>query len=224
MGLESQLTPSDETLITQAVELKDSDAFSELMRRYQSRILLLQRRLTGERALAEDMTQETFLRAWQKLHTFKGSGSFGGWLASLSYNVFLQFYRKNRRQKLETPLDDIEIADVKRDETALSDLDRLLAVLDPQDQAIMVLNYALGLSNTEVAQVVGMPAGTVKARIHRAKQKIQQHLERGDGSTPSGSASAGVDQQDSGRSAAGTERRDSQPAGIFGQLTGAYRA
>ncbi|MEJ2087483.1 MAG: sigma-70 family RNA polymerase sigma factor [Gammaproteobacteria bacterium] len=176
------MAPSDEVLISQTLALKDNDAFGELVRRHQSRVLLLQRRLCRDRALAEDLTQETFLRAWQKLHTYRGSGSFQGWLAKLGYNVFLQHRRRHRLQRLEAELDEASLetgSNRTPDETATADLDRLLGVLDGEDQTILVLTYAMGLTNVEVAEVLEMPTGTVKARIHRAKQRIQLHLDEG---------------------------------------------
>jgi len=138
---------------------------------------MLQQRLAGERGLAEDLTQETFLRAWQKLGTFSGRGSFGGWLASLAYNVFRAHWRKHRRQRDEVPLDDLDLSAPSGDETGSADLDRLLGVLSRQDQVILTLSYAYGLSSTEVGQVLEMPAGTVKARIHRAKKKIRAQVD-----------------------------------------------
>ena len=151
----------------------DCDAAAELVRRYEQKILLLQQRLSGERALAEDLTQETFLRAWQKLDTFSGSGSFGGWLASLAYNVFRAHWRRHKRQSETVPLDELALAAPGGDATASAELDRMLGILPRQDQVIMTLTYAYGLSNTEVGQVLKMPAGTIKARIHRAKAKIR---------------------------------------------------
>ena len=153
--------------------MKDTAAYGELVRRYEQKILMLQQRLAGERALAEDLTQETFLRAWQKLETFSGRGSFAGWLASLAYNVFRAHWRKRRRHRDEVSLDDMELAAPALDETGSADLDRLLSTLPRQDQVILTLSYAYGLSNTEVGEVLKMPTGTVKARIHRAKAKIR---------------------------------------------------
>jgi RNA polymerase sigma-70 factor (ECF subfamily) len=177
------MTPSDQVLISQTLELKDNEAFGRLMRRHQARILVLQRRLTRDHALAEDLTQETFLRAWQKLHTYRGSGSFAGWLAKLGYNVFLQHRRRHRSDRLEVALheQDVEgpVSSSTPERSAMADLDRLLAPLGPEDQTILVLTYAVGLTNSEAGEVLGMPAGTIKARIHRAKQKIQLHLESG---------------------------------------------
>ena len=207
----------DETLIRQTLELKDTEAFSKLVRRYQARILMLQRRLTRDPTLAEDLSQETFLRAWQKLHTYNGSGSFGGWLAALGYNIFLQHRRRHKRTDLETELVEDQLAAVSSDNSALADLDRLLAVLDPEDQTILVLNYACGLTNLEVGEVLGMPAGTIKARIHRAKQKIQRYLEQGEREAA----------MRPGHTTPGTHRIGTATPGIpsktgfFAQLTGA---
>jgi RNA polymerase sigma-70 factor (ECF subfamily) len=182
------MAESDETLVSRTVRLKDTAAYGELVRRYEQKILMLQLRLTGERALAEDLSQETFLRAWQKLDTFSASGSFGGWLASLAYNVFRAHWRKHRRQKDEVALDDLELSAPAQDETGGADLDRLLGLLSRQDQVIMTLSYAYGLSNTEVGQVLDMPAGTIKARIHRAKAKIRALVEN---PTPAADSSPG---------------------------------
>ena len=240
------MTATDETLVSQAVSLGDSAAFAELMQRHQSRILLLQRRLCGEHALAEDLSQETFLRAWQKLDTYQGSGSFGGWLAKLSFNIFRQHYRRHRRRQDEVSLDQVELSARDRDDAELADLDRLLGILDQQDQIIMTLNYAFGLTNAEVGEVVGMPAGTVKARIHRGKAKIRQHIDSpGTVSTSTVSTSTGVagsstvssqpshaghDHESATRSPASTAATPPTPppgqkprAGFIRQLTGAYR-
>lgn len=192
-----ELSPSDESLVSQAAELGDMDAFAEIVRRHRRKILLLQRRLTGEVAMAEDLTQETFIRAWEKLGTFRGTGSFGAWLASLSYNVFRAHWRGTRNLRAEVSLDDVRPAQAHADgragvpltepvastgaagsaDPAVSmDLERLLGVLDRQDQVIMVLTYAYGLSNPEIGAVLEMPVGTVKARIHRAKARIRDWL------------------------------------------------
>ena len=168
---------SDDVLVRRAVRLRDQQAFADLLRRHQERILLLQRRLTGERSLAEDLAQETFLRAWEKLGSYRGPDRFGAWLASLSYNVFRAHWRRSRRQRQEVALGDLDPAARETEEGALADLERLLAVLHRDDQVMLVLTYAYGLSTPEVAEVLEKPAGTVKARIHRAKKRLRAELE-----------------------------------------------
>ena len=88
---------SDETLVSQTLILGDITAFEQLVARHQPRVLLLQRRLVRDASIAEDLCQETFIRAWNKLRTFRATGRFQAWLTKLAYNVFLQHYRHASR-------------------------------------------------------------------------------------------------------------------------------
>ena len=178
---------SDETLVSQALNLGDIAAFEQLVRRHQPRVLLLQRRLVRDHALAEDLCQETFIRAWNKLRTFRATGRFQAWLTKLAYNVFLQHHRHASR----TPKHMASIGeDGELDRKCsvmpttpfideLPDLPKLLAVLSKEEQTVMVLNYAHGLSNSEISEVLGIPAGTIKSQIHRAKDKIRHRFRIG---------------------------------------------
>lgn len=158
----------------QVVSLNDSEAFAVLVRRYQAKILLLHRRLARDSGIAEDLCQETFFRAWDKMATFRGKGRFAAWLSKLAYNVFLQHYRKSGRA-IEASLNSEELPE-QTSELAdeLPDLERLLDVLNAEEQLLLVLNYAYGLTNDEIGQVLDRPAGTVKSHIFRAKAKIRQ--------------------------------------------------
>ena len=158
----------------QVVTLSDVEAFAALVRRYQAKILLLQRRLVRDSGFAEDLCQETFLRAWDKMATFRGEGRFAAWLSKLAYNVFLQHYRKSSRA-VEQSLPPGELPErTSQLEDELPDLERLLGVLNTEEQLLLVLNYAYGLTNEEIGQVLDQPTGTVKSNIHRAKTKIRQ--------------------------------------------------
>ncbi len=178
---------SDEMLVSQALSLGDITAFEQLVRRHQPRVLLLQRRLVRDHALAEDLCQETFIRAWNKLRTYKATGRFRAWLTKLAYNVFLQHYRRASRTPahMESIGQDGELdqACLVMPSTSLidelPDLPKLLAILSGEEQTVMVLNYAHGLSNTEIGEVLGIPTGTVKSQIHRAKEKIRQQFQIG---------------------------------------------
>jgi len=171
---------SNEALVQQAVGLNDLGAFEQLVRRHQPRILMLQRRFSGDRALAEDLSQETFLQAWRKLDSFRGTGRFSAWLAKLAYNVFLQHVRKTGDRQQDISIDDQATAELAMPQPGnideLADLPRLLSVLSYEQQLVIVLNYGHGLSNTEISQVLGIAPGTVKSQIHRAKDKIRQRF------------------------------------------------
>lgn len=173
---------SDETLVARAVSLADDGAFETLMRRHQQRIHHLLLRFSRDRTVAEDLCQDTFLQAWRKLSTYQGRGSFAGWLAQVAYNVFLQHRRRSPHQP-GLSLD--ESAATTGGEQALTspqpvveapDLERLLAVVSPEERTLLILSYGAGLSATEIGAMLGSSAGTVKSQIHRAKHKIRRHF------------------------------------------------
>lgn len=167
----------DNQLVARVVSAQDTRAFGELVRRHQSQVRNFLRRLSGDVTLADDLSQDCFMHAWDKLQTFSGRGSFIGWLLKVAYTTFLQSKRKSKRyaEILEEVGHVTEIEDrhhsVQADE--VSDLDKLLAVLTEEERAIMVMSYACGLSHREISEATNMPVGTVKSVIFRGKQKIR---------------------------------------------------
>lgn len=150
------------------------------MRRHQSRIRGFLRWLARDPDLADDLAQDCFVHAWERLHTFSGSGSFVGWLTKVAYTTFLQAKRKSSRygQVLESLREDpaAEPVSAGAPEEA-GDLDRLLAVLSEEEQAVMILSYAFGLSHREIGESMGLPVGTVKSIIFRGKDKIRERFD-----------------------------------------------
>ena len=167
----------DHQLVARVVSAQDSAAFGELVRRHQSQVRNFLRKLSGDMTLADDLAQDCFMHAWDKLQTFSGRGSFIGWLLKVAYTTFLQSKRKSKRyvEILEQVGHAAEIEErhqsVQSDE--VSDLDKLLAVLTEEERAVMVMSYALGLSHREISDAMTMPVGTVKSVIFRGKDKIR---------------------------------------------------
>jgi len=167
----------DNQLVARVLSSEDTAAFGELIRRHQSHVRNFLRKLTGDFALADDLSQDCFLHAWNKLQTFSGRGSFIGWLLKVAYTTFLQSKRKSKRYS--EILDEVGHASeveergytVQPDE--VGDLDRFLAVLTDEERAIMVMSYACGLSHREIGEATAMPVGTVKSVIFRGKEKIR---------------------------------------------------
>lgn len=172
----------DEALALQAAALSDDAAYETLVRRHERRTLSMLRRFTRDPALAEELCQETFLRAWLKLASFQGQGSFGAWLAAVAYNVFLQHRRRHAgRDRITDSLDDpragTELADrqsANGADSGSAELDRLLAVVSEDERIVLTLSYAAGLSATDIGAMLGLAPGTVKSQIHRAKDKIRR--------------------------------------------------
>lgn len=138
------------------------------------------RRLTREEAFADDLAQDCFIHAWDKLHTYSGAGSFIGWLLRIAYTTFLQSKRRSKRYSeilAQVGHESGAESGVAPSRDELTDLDRFLAVLDEQERAIMIMSYACGLSHREIGQATGSPVGTVKSIIFRAKDKIRKRFE-----------------------------------------------
>jgi RNA polymerase sigma-70 factor (ECF subfamily) len=163
------------------VASQDTRAFGELIRRHQSQVRNFLRKLARDEALADDLAQDSFLQAWNKIHTYSGSGSFIGWILKIAYTTFLQSKRKSKRyheilDQAGQEMDRSSSAGQNSPETEL-DLDTLLAALNEQERAIMIFSYACGLSHREISEATELPAGTVKSIIHRAKEKIRTQFE-----------------------------------------------
>ena len=163
------------------VASQDTGAFGELIRRHQSQVRNFLRKLTRDETLADDLAQDCFLHAWDKIHTYTGSGSFIGWLLKVAYTTFLQSKRKSKRYR-----EIVEQAgqEAERTQAAIQgapeaelDVDTLMAALNEQERVIMIFSYACGLSHREISEATDMPAGTVKSIIHRAKEKIRTQFE-----------------------------------------------
>ncbi len=167
----------DHQLVARAVARQDAAAFGELVRRHQSQVRNFLRKLTGDIATADDMSQDCFMHAWDKLHTFSGRGSFIGWLLKVAYTTFLQSKRKSKRyaEILEQVghVSEAESRTYTVQSHEVSDLDKLLAVLTEEERAIMIMSYACGLSHREISDATEMPVGTVKSVIFRGKEKIR---------------------------------------------------
>ncbi len=167
----------DHQLVARIVADQDTTAFGELVRRHQSQVRNFLRKLTGDIALADDLSQDCFMHAWDKIQGFTGRGSFIGWLLKIAYTTFLQSKRKSKRYA--EILDEVgHVAEaesrsysVQPDE--VTDLDKLLAVLTEEERAIMVMSYACGLSHREISEATAMPVGSVKSVIFRGKEKIR---------------------------------------------------
>ena len=171
----------DNELVSRVVAQQDSAAFGELVRRHQSQVRNFLRKLTRDFALADDLAQDAFIHAWDKLHTYSGRGSFIGWLLKVAYTTFLQSRRRSNRygEILEQMGHDADAAEhrhaVLSDE--VTDLDRFLAVLTDQERAIMILSYACGLSHREIGEATDLPVGTIKSVIFRGKEKIRESFD-----------------------------------------------
>jgi RNA polymerase sigma factor (sigma-70 family) len=174
----------DNDLVARVVAQQDAAAFGELVRRHQSQVRNFLRKLCRDTVLADDLSQDAFMHAWDKLHTFVGHGSFIGWLLKVAYTTFLQSKRKSNRYEeiLQQAGHEEESALERHMATSdeITDLDKFLAVLTEEERAVMILSYACGLSHREISDTADLPVGTVKSIIFRGKEKIRERFEISD--------------------------------------------
>ena len=171
----------DHHLVARVVSANDTGAFGELIRRHQSHVRNFLRKLTGDAEAADDLAQDCFMHAWDKLRTYSGRGSFIGWLLKVAYTTFLQSKRKSKRyaEILEQAgqAADIEGRAYTQAADEVTDLDKLLAVLTEEERAVFVMSYACGLSHREISEATDQPVGTIKSIIFRGKEKIRTSFE-----------------------------------------------
>ena len=159
----------------------DRAAFAQLVRAHQSRVRLQLRRLAnGDAALADDLAQETFVQAWLKLSAFRGEARFSTWLHRIALTSFLQHARRPRLP-VEWRTPDIGDAaepghDPRPVEGLARDVERALLALSEIQRLAVVHCFHLDLSHAEAAQVLGLPLGTLKSHLDRAKARLREHL------------------------------------------------
>ena len=151
----------------------DDAAYGELVRRRQSAIRNLLRRLTRDPSLADDIAQQTFVQGWQSIRGLKSPAAFAGWLRQIAVNFWL---RAARSRKLEVPLQDLRSDSQFAATAERLDLDAALAQLPADVRLCIVLAYSEGLSHGEISQSTSIALGTVKSHINRGSARLRELL------------------------------------------------
>jgi len=156
-------------------------AFERLYRDNERKVFALCLRMTCDAALAEELTQEVFVRAWRKLSTFRGESAFSSWLYPMAVNLTLTERRSRRRRDArvvatEDPARLEAAPPVPRPEQGF-DLEKALATLPPGARAIFVLHDVEGRTHEEIATLLDLAPGTSKAQLHRARRLLREVLE-----------------------------------------------
>ena len=167
----------DEARLVAAARKGDRDAFTELVQRNQRRVFRLAGRFFQQRADVEDTAQETFLRAWSRLDTYRERAPFEHWLTRICLNCC---YTRLRREKGTLPLPANEPA-VHGDPDAALEVRGLLSRLRPSDRFLLLLLEGEGWSVEEVAGRLGWSQVNVRVRAHRARKRLRRLLEGGGG-------------------------------------------
>lgn len=173
------MTSLEHSLISRARLGTDDQAFGRLVAIYQSAVRGFLRRLTaGDEALADDLAQDTFLTAYRRISSFRGDGSFQGWLFRIAYTSFLQHRRKRMNKEIASD-DDILLDKETSDAPPLHarlDVEAAMTRLKEAERACISLCYTYGMSHREAAETLDIPIGTVKSHILRGKETLKEIL------------------------------------------------
>jgi RNA polymerase sigma-70 factor (ECF subfamily) len=177
-GLLSQTVPDDAVDVALAAS-GDAHAFERLYRGHVARIHSLARRMTGPEH-ADELTQDVFVRVWEKLGSFRGEAAFGTWLHRLAINLILS--RRSRLGVERSRFSDAEAvlegqpAAPSRPELTI-DFERAIGRLPEGARQVFVLHDVEGYRHHEIGELMGIAVGTSKAQLHRARMLLRTHLE-----------------------------------------------
>ena len=179
---------NDDFTLIQRILAGDESAFESLVRKYQKQVHALAFRKVGDFQTAEDITQETFLRVYQKLATLNDPAKFSAWLYAIVNHLCIAWYRKNRlhtESLREIHISEIEtdaysryvtIENAKTTADAQRDLVRkLLTKLKENDQEVITLHYFEEMTSSEIGAHLGVSENTIKSRLHRARQQLKKY-------------------------------------------------
>ena len=165
-------------LIARCVATDDRNAFGRLVEEYQDGLRRFLLNLTlGNATLTDDLAQETFIKAYLSIRSFKGMSQFKTWLYRIAYNEFYSYMRKQREERKES-------ADIPHDEgyqclnasDALIDLDVCMKTLNETERTIVLLFYIEDQPIKKIADITSLPVGTIKSHLSRARAKMAEVL------------------------------------------------
>lgn len=190
--LENKARAAEDLALVNRARQEDSAAYDELIRRYQERIYATIYNMTSNHEDANDLTQETFIKAYRALKSFKGDSSFYTWVYRIAVNKTINFLkqRKNRYHMSLNDLDfnvenDPDLVALVSDKTPRRDLnlvelqDKLNAAMQKLSEAhrlVVTLHDVQGLSHDEIAEIMNCNVGTVRSRLFYARQQLQATL------------------------------------------------
>jgi RNA polymerase sigma-70 factor (ECF subfamily) len=180
----SEETASRERALVRQAQAGDVSAFEQLYRENVGKVFGLCFRLASDPALAEELTQDVFVRAWTKIGSFRGESAFSSWLYPLAVNVALSERRSRRRRTARVMTTD-DLTPYEKPSPVREagveegfDLEKALTRLPPGARAVFVLHDIEGYRHEEIAQMTGVATGTSKAQLHRARRMLREALQR----------------------------------------------
>ena len=166
--------------LVRAAARGDQNAYSDLIKEYTGFVFTIAFRMTNDYHMAEDLSQEIFVKSWMKLDRLANPAAFPGWLATIARNTCLSSIgKRNRKHEVgeeEAGLDHLNPVMPPSYNPSRVILEAAIARLSMQDRELITLSYFQELSSAEVAAIMNIPAGTVRVYLMRARQKLKDIL------------------------------------------------
>ena len=186
------MSADDHRLIAECLN-GDTLAFGELIRRYQDRLFNTVYRLLGSIEDAQDVVQDTFLNAYRSLDSFKGDAEFFTWLYRIAWNTAASLKRKQKAalslhagRNGQGAIDPLDSSESNQPGHALEKAEQenrvqqALNRLSPEHRAVLILKEMEGQRYEDIADILQVPVGTIRSRLHRARMELREILERDD--------------------------------------------
>ena len=174
----SDIDRNNEILLITRVKQNDIQAFEQLYRLHAGRVFAICFRLVANHAIAEELAQEAFIRAWQKIRSFRGESSFSSWLYRLTTNVVLSSMRK--KQLRQVSIDEVSENKTpigkETDGGKIRDMEKAIRKLPDGARKIFVLHDIEGYQHNEISEMTGLAIGTSKTQLHRARKLLKGWL------------------------------------------------
>ena len=169
---------TDFALVTQVTMMGNRRAFDQLVVRYQSpvRRFFLHQTL-GDEPLSDDLAQDTFIKAWRNIGSFRAMSSFQTWLMRIAYNVFYDYLRN---RKTTSDIDNVAepMTNGNSNPSLQMDLYHALSLLKPDERTCITLQLVDGYKIDQIAKITDMKEGTVKSILFRGKEKLTKYLKQ----------------------------------------------
>lgn len=167
---------TDFALVTQVTMMGNRRAFDQLVVRYQSpvRRFFLHQTL-GDASLSDDLAQDTFIKAWRNIGSFRAMSSFQTWLMRIAYNVFYDYVRS---RKTTSDIDNVAEPMTNSNPSLQIDLYHALSLLKPDERTCITLQLVDGYKIDQIAKITNMKEGTVKSILFRGKEKLTKYLKQ----------------------------------------------
>jgi RNA polymerase sigma-70 factor (ECF subfamily) len=171
----------DRELVSRAKQ-GDQDAFTSIVLRYGDRLYAVAFRILRDASRAEDAVQQAFLMAWRELHRLRDDDRLEAWLYRLLVNVCFADLRHTRRWQpglrvIADPENGPSTEDAQVSVALRDELERAFRRLSGEQRVVLAMHHYLGLSGDEIAETLGLPSGTVRSRLHYARQQMRAAIE-----------------------------------------------